>query len=94
MSGHAVRPVEAELTRGDEAGNVYFGALEFAMRGPWRVTVRSEELNDVFEGSVAVEVVGDEDSTGLETLRNAILLQRPDRPTMLPPGRNVSSSGV
>lgn len=94
MTGHPMRPVEAELTRADMAGNMYAGALEFTMRGPWRVTVRVEELIDVVEGSLALDVVGDDESTGLDALRDAVLLQRPDQPTMVPPAWTLGGAVV
>jgi hypothetical protein len=83
MSGHAMRPVEAELARG--ADGAFTGSVAFTMRGPWIVTVRVEDLNDILIGGFAAEVVKNEDSTGADELRTMIELHPPVRVNLFPP---------
>jgi hypothetical protein len=83
MSGHAMRPVESVLTRAENGS--FGGALAFTMRGPWIVTVRVDDLNDMLTGDMPVEVVKDDESTGVEQLRTVVELHPPVRANLLQP---------
>jgi hypothetical protein len=85
MTGHAMRPVEVELTRTSDGGT-YEGALAFTMRGPWRITVRVEDLNDVLTAAFDLEVVRPDESSGFDDMRTMLDLHPPVRANLLPPG--------
>jgi hypothetical protein len=84
MTGHPMRPVEVELTRA--AGETdYGGDVVFTMRGPWNVTLRLEDVNEVLLTTFDLEVGGLDASTGWSEMRTMYDLHRPVRPNLVPP---------
>jgi hypothetical protein len=84
MTGHPMRPVEAELSPTGEPGT-FSGVLHFTMRGPWMVTLRVEDLNDVMTGALEVNVVREDQLNGLPDIRSVLDLHQPARPNLVPP---------
>lgn len=90
MTGHAMRPVDTELTRVNP--EEYTGALAFTMRGSWVITVRAEDGNDVLAGSFPIEVVNDEPSSEMWDMRTTVDLVPPTRPNLVAPRTVVAAS--
>jgi hypothetical protein len=84
MTGHPMRPVEAELQRAPGAGE-FTGTLAFTMRGPWRLTLRVEEGSSALVGVAGIEVVGADADTGGSEIRYMVDLAQPPRANLLPP---------
>lgn len=91
MTGHAMRPESVELSRSDEP-DVYSGTLVLTMRGPWKITVRMEDVNDLMLGSFNVQAGGDADGNGAPEMRDLVQLARPVRPNLVPPGWVVAAA--
>lgn len=90
MAGHSMRPVDTELTRVNP--DEYTGALAFTMRGPWVITVRAEDGNEVLAGSFPLEVVNDEPSAEMWDMRTTVDLVTPARPNLVAPRTVVAAS--
>lgn len=85
MTGHPMRPVEAELRRG--AGDVDFvGELDFTMEGPWLVTLRVQDGGSVLWAPLEWQVVGEGDDPGASRMGQLVDLREPVPANLLPPG--------
>jgi hypothetical protein len=85
MAAHHMRPIAAEMTRTDAAGRAFSGQLSFTMPGPWQLTLRSEDLNEVLVGVFAFEVANDDDPRAVGEVRTVVDLIPPPHPNLIPP---------
>jgi YtkA-like protein len=91
MMGHPMRPVEAALSPTGEAGT-YSGALSFTMRGPWRIALEVDDLNQVQLATFDLEVVNADASSGGFEMRAILDLHQPARPNLVPPAWAVAAA--
>lgn len=90
MTGHPMRPVEAELVPAVAQGvspapSDLTTTLAFTMSGPWRLTLRVEEGAAVLVGTTAIDVVGEGADTGGPEIRLLVDLLQPARANLIPP---------
>jgi hypothetical protein len=85
MTVHAMRPVEADMTRTDSAGRTFSGQLSFTMPGPWRVTLRSDDVNELLIGSFPFDVANDDEPRGATEMRTVVYLTPPPQANLVPP---------
>lgn len=91
MTGHPMRPVEADLSPTGEAAT-YSGALSFTMRGPWQITIEVDDLNQVQLATFDLEVVNADASSGGFEMRAILDLHQPARPNLVPPAWVVAAA--
>lgn len=85
MTVHHMRPVEAEMARLDSAGRTFSGQISFTMPGPWRITFRSEDVNELLVGTFPFEVGNGEEPRGAVEMRTVVYLMPPPQPNLVPP---------
>lgn len=91
MTGHRMRPIVTELVLTPD-GSGYEGTMAFTMRGPWKVTLSVQDLNDVLTADYFIGVVGSDASTGMWEMRALLDLHRPVHPNIIPPWWTVAGT--
>ncbi len=91
MTGHAMPPLDVELTRDGFAGE-YAGRIAFTMAGPWRLTVRIDLPNEQMWGTLDVPVRAESAAFDPRPLRFVVEMQDPVRQTLFPPLRTAAAA--